>query len=361
MSNATILQRFPTERFKRFGTTSPRITILLMYLILMGLKLGGIFSLKTAMGLTSRLFPFMIWSPISSLLQSVNNLAHGRKKTKATVMIAAISLSAVIGGLLGYFVLSHSLFFFPLIRGFLGATIFSPILLSLCMLTGSLLAHTMNMKPWEGAVAGIVAGLFASISLLLMSIQIPLIVDVVYISGISLAFITSIVAKQSLRAYYKYQYGHSNADGYQMDRAEHAQNVFEEEQSKRFGVSQSDFKKLTTYCKDQIQVIKNQAFFYQSPDNESPHQEKSNSFKDIYHGLMNPKSNPEDIKSIKELLNVSARSSLKSDTYKFRYTLKLLDASSRTLRSDLSSRTFFHQTHLHPGIDDTLVAPFLKT
>ena len=354
-----VLQRFPTEKYKQLSTRSWPLLTLSMLLMLASLNFLNYVSLITALSYAGLVMPFIVWAPISAMMTSINNVTHERKMTKAVVMIAAISLAAVVGGLLGYFGLSQSLFFIPIVIDFLNACIFSPFIFSLCTLTGSLLAHATNRNPRDGAYQGAQVGLLAPITVLFIHLRIPFIFDVVCMCGLGLAFITSIVAKQSLRAYYKYQYGHSNADGYQMDKTENAQNTFIAEQAQKFNVSELAFKNLINYCKHKIGAIKKQASFYQVPDHESPDQEQSNSFKDIYHGLMNPKSRIEDRVSVKELLRdtIHIHYLIKPDPI---LELKLKSATYRTIHSDLFLRTLFHQHQIDTTFEKAYIEPFMS-
>ena len=355
MSNIMILQRFKTEKFKRFSNQSGPMMILLSGLMLTGFNLVGILSLKQIISITGLFFPLIVRSPIAAIVTSVNNLAHERKMTKAIFMILAISCGAAIGAEIGYFLLSHSLFYIPWIRGFINACRLSPILISIGMLTGILRSHaTDNIQ----ARSGFYLAMLASVILLFLPIEIPLIVEVVFICSASLAFITSIVAKQSLRAFYKYQYGHSNADGYQMDKTEGEQQIFITQQAIKFNVSEGAFKDLINYCRKKIQDIKQEASFDEKLDHESPDQAKTNSFKDIYYGLMNPKSSAEDTAAIKTLLLSSTISDISTPS-------PLLSAinlpSKEFLRSDLFLRTVYHQTNVYPGIEDVYITPFMHS
>lgn len=196
----------------------------------------------------------------------------------------------------------------------------------------------------------------------LLPIPIPFMVDFVFICAASAAFVASIVTKQALRAFTKFRYGHSNAHGYEMGRSETEQQAFIEEQAKKFSVTTEQFKNLITLCREKIQTIKDKATFFE--EFSGTRQPVTNSFKDIYLGLMNPHCTIESANSVKELLKASthaavseARSSPSDADMSWS---KEFTTTSAVLRSDLHVRTLYYQAHISPGIQEDAISPFLR-
>jgi hypothetical protein len=354
MPKATILQRFPTEKYKRFWyPTRPFFTIGLG-LFLSGIGFIGLLPMSWALWLAAAFaFDDLPLTPIMSMVTAINNLAHERKQFKSATMIIIVSLSIIAGGLIGFFVLSQLPVFLTLITGFIDATSCSPILISFGAIAGGLLAHFTNrISPFVGMSSGVLI-------MSLLPIPIPFMVDLVFICAASSAFVTSVVTKQALRAYTKFRYGHSNADGYEMDRSETEQQVFIEEQAKKFSVTTEQFENLITLCRGKIQSIKDKATFVE--EFGGTRQPITNSFKDIYHGLMNPHCTVENVKSVKELLKISTdtavNGAVSSHSDADMIWMKAFTASA-VLRSDLNVRTLYHQAQISPGINEEAIRPF---
>lgn len=352
--NNIILQRFPTEKYKRFWyPTRPFFTIGLG-LFLTGLGFIGLLPISWALWLAA-VFAFddLPLTPIMSMVTAINNLAHGRKKFKSAIMLIAVSLAIITGGLIGFFVLSQFPVFLTLITSFIAATSCSPILISFGAIAGSVLAHFTNkISPFVGITMGILV-------MSLLPIPIPLMVDLVFICAAGSAFVASIVTKQALRVYTKFRYGHTNADGYGMDLSATEQLVFIEAQANKFSVTTEQFTKLITLCREKIQAIKSKATFFE--EFGGTRQPVTNSFKDIYHGLMNPHCTIDDIKSVKELLKISGTAevrraiALHSDQ---EIAMMKGFTTSGVLRSDLDVRTLYHQAQISPGIEEEYISQF---
>ena len=256
MANPAVLQRFTTEKYKRFWYPTRPLFTLLTGFFLAGLGVIGILPISWALYLSAVLaFDDLPLTPIMAVLTAANNLAHGRKTTKAVIMITTISLAALTGGLLGFFVLSQLPTFMLIISGFIAATSCSPVLISIGAVVGSLIAHFSNkISPFMGIILGTL--IFSC-----LPIPIPLMVDVVFVCAAGLAFVSNIVAKQGLRTYYQYRYGHSNADGYGIDKEPEQINVDLKSQAAKFNVEQYAFTRLLNHCKNQVSLIKSQATF----------------------------------------------------------------------------------------------------
>ncbi len=350
MANPAVLQRFTTEKYKRFWYPTRPLFTLITGFFLAGLGFVGILPMSWALYF-SAVFAFddLPLTPILGILTSANNLAHGRKITKALVMITATTLAALTGGLLGFFVLSQLPAFMLAINSFIAATSCSPVLISIGAVTGSLIAHFSNkISPFLGIALGAV--IFSC-----LPIPVPLMVDIVFVCAATLAFVSNIAAKQGLRAYYQYRYGHSNADGYSIDKHPDKIEEFTKSQADKFGVTPKAFSSLLTHCKEKVHGIKSKATFLEEFTNTR--QPRSNSYKDIYFGLMNPSATKEDIASIKTLIENSRPVVLR----KFKEEAKLDLTSSGTLRNDLKLRTEYHQYKIGVGIPSELIEPFMPS
>ena len=355
MQNKTVSRLFPTDRYKRFWyPTRPFFTLGLGF-FLAGLGLVGLLPMSLALWLAGAFaFDDLPLTPIMSMIGAINNLTHGRKKLKSATMIIIVSLAIIAGGLIGFSILSQSSFFLTLIVGFIAATNCSPILISFGAITGGLLAHFTNrISPSTGIMIGVFIMSF-------LPIPVPLIVDLVFVCAAGTAFIASIITKQILRAYSKFRYGITNADGYEMNRLATEQQVFIEEQAKKFSVTSEQFITLITLCREKIQIIKIKATFFEAYIGTQ--QPVTNSFKDIYHGLMNPSCTVDDVRSVKELLKISTSTEVKavisSSSEMEINTIKKFTPDG-VLRSDLDKRKFYHQAHIFPGIEKDFIQPFI--
>ena len=359
MSYPNRSKAYPTDKYKRFYyPTRPLFTVMLG-LSLLSLGLIGLLPISWALWLSAAFaFDDLPLTPIMAFVTSVNNLINGRKQTKALIMITSIILASIAGGLLGYFVLSQSAAFMAYTTAFIEATTCSPIFISIGAIIGGLFAH---LSKKCGSFIGIALGVL--IASLIPPTIVPLMVDVVFMSAAAGAFITSIAVKQSLRAYYKFRYGDSNADGYNINRGQVDQTAFIDVQANKFGVTPAEFLKLTQYCKDNINDIKaNASFFEEFAGNRTL---ASNSYKDIYHGLMNSNATREDIDATKHLIMESsevsitlAQGGLTSDPNEIR----LLTTTSELAKP--KRRLLYHQLWLvkdekGKGIPEDTIIPFL--
>ena len=254
MTNPTILQQYPTEKYKRFWYPTRPLFTFVLGVFLASLGYIGILPMGWALWLSAAFaFDDLPLTPIMGIITSINNLAHGRKQTKAIVMISSIILATISGGLLGFFVMSQLPGFMTGITGFIAATSCSPILISIGAITGGLLAHKTNkFSPFTGIILGVTVASFVPFPVSIM-------VDTVFICAAGLAFVSSILVKQSLRIYYNYRYGNTNADGYQMNKPLAEQNDFIKQQATKFNVPVDAFEKLIRHCMQKIRDVKNKA------------------------------------------------------------------------------------------------------
>ena len=187
MTDPAILQQYPTEKYKRFWYPTRPLFTMAQGLFLASLGYLGILPIGWALWLSAAFaFDDLPLTPIMGMITSINNLTHGRKQTKSIVMISAISLAAISGGLLGFFVLSQLPVFMAIITGFIAATSCSPILISIGAITGGLLAHKTNkFSPFTGIILGVTVASFVPFPVSIM-------VDTVFMCAAGLAFVSSI-------------------------------------------------------------------------------------------------------------------------------------------------------------------------
>lgn len=110
-----------------------------------------------------------------------------------------------------------------------------------------------------------------------------------------------------MRLYYKYYYGDTNADGYNIAKNPTELREFIETQSRKFGITPQDFQALSAECRKRIKEVKKVdsiSTFWKEYMGELGH--ISNSYKDIYHTLWDAKlNNPKEIKEAKIMISRS--------------------------------------------------------
>lgn len=348
-----ILEQFPTEKYKRFWYPTRPLFTLCWGLLIAGLGFIGILPLSWAVWFAAAFaFDDLPLTPITAMFTAVNNLMQGRKTLKAIVMITAISLAIIGGGLLGYFVLAQTPFAVKLIVDYISLSSCSPILISLGAMLGAYAAHaTHKISPFMGFGLGIIVASWIPFSP-------PLIVEIVFLSAASCAFVTSMLTKQALRAYFKYAYGESNADGYEQARSPEEQDAFIVEQAKKFDVTPEEFQKLAAHCKEKASVYKSEASILEEFMGQRNY--VTNSFKDIYHGLMNPRLTPAAAIITKNLIANSQLAAI-DNTTETRATVDMHFAWGTFFREGVSARTLGHQIKIAQGggLDAEMVRPFM--
>lgn len=359
-------QRFLTIKYKRFWyPTRPFFTLGLGF-FLASLGWIGILPLSWALWAAAAFaLDDLPMTPIIAVMTASNNLFHGRKTLKAQVIISTITIALIIGASLGFFVFAQMPAIVAGVTQYIALTSCSPILISIGAILGGYMAHiTHKINPILGMVLGITLMSFAPIT-------IPLIVEIVFISSASFAFITSIASKQALRFYFKYQYGHSNADGYNQARSLEEQQIFIESQANKFAVEKQAFENLTQFCQNRVSTIKDMSSILTELMNGRTG--ISNSYKDIYHGLMKPELTPEDIVSVKTLIVDSAVAPIippgvdVSNSLLLKFILAAARVLSVTIVSTtnpdnytLESKTTMNKVMLSMGggLDESLTRPF---
>lgn len=350
---------FLTNKYKRFLNSNGILYFLVEELFWAILCLIGILPTAWLSWLLARSFNKLMATPIWQLFSSINNLMNERKQFKSIVMLTILCLSMVVGGLLGYFILFQSSLFMGNITTFLTQISSPPAITFFGAMIGNVIATLSNkIPPFIGVLLGTMMGSY-------LPITIPLILDVVFVSALTTAVITGFVTKQLLRIHYKNHYGSANADGYELNRSLDEQNEFIANQAQKFNVHVDEFKTLTTYCRDQIQKIKKGANFFE--EYCDIRRLKTNTYKDIYHQLMNPKiEDKADIEQAKKLLKLSSATKILEDTKDLgsmtRKEIKYLPSffvGFHLKKTGEEMRILTHQLFLDDGIEDNMIRPFL--
>lgn len=332
-----IFKRFPTERYKRFWYPTRPLFTLFFGLFLTGLGFLGLAPLSWALWFAAAFaFDDLLVTPITAMFTAINNFLQGRKTLKAMVMIAALTVAIIAGAGLGYFVVAQSPFAVKLITDYITLSSCSPILISLGAILGAYVAHaTHKISPFMGFAFGIAIASFIPFSP-------PLLVEILFLSIATCTFVTSVVTKQALRAYFKYRYGESNADGYEMARSPEKQAEFIQGQAEKFGVTTEQFQQLTQHCKERVATIKSKASFV--VEFTGARNYVTNSYKDIYHGLMNSKLSPDDVIIVKELINHST----------------LAAENNTPLKRTMADSHFIYGTFFHYPVEERILGHQFK-
>jgi hypothetical protein len=368
MSDPNVFRRFATERFKRVNSLTSPLFDMAVFLTLAIVFAIGLCTFKLAFNLAALYFYIFIPNSLTVLARkAIDNLINERKQTKARVMLLTIAASLLLGGLLGYFVLSKvSLFLdFVCIGGL------SPILISCVMLSVYHLEDLLK-KTKLGFIPFLVI-YFCILIIPFSSAVVPLMLDVVFASAVSVAFVASLIAKQALRFYHYYNYGHTNADGYEINRSKIEQEQFMEQQAQNFYVNTNAFKALVEECRKKIIQAKSRPNNFDAAFHVTK-KEAANSFKDIYFALMRDTTSTTTSTStstnyyvITALLRQS-RQSVIAERFLKRTSRLRTEITHRKLSDDLVYRHFdvdlytedYHQPNIFPGLPDRLIEPFLS-
>lgn len=347
-----ILQRFPTEKYKQFShQTRPFFTMATGFFLL---ALGWLHIVNFAV-ISWLLAAFVLdnvaLTPIMSALRAINHLANGRKKTKSIVILIVVALALCLGSGLGYYLLAQYPFIATLFSNYIGLTGCSPFLISMGAILGGYFSHaTHKVSLFWGIFIGSCLGSVAYI-------PIPIALEVIYFSAVATAFFATVIAKQSLRLYYKLTYGHSNADGYNMDRNPMEQRQFIIEQAQKFEVSPQAVAMLAEHCQKRIAEVKKDASFWD--EYMGYRSQITNSYKDIRLGLLNPTASSEEISETKYLV---ANSHLPPafNTPENKQKVSAMFRSGTLFAPDLELRMWAHQFKISESglMDVRLLSPF---
>ena len=347
-----ILKRFPTEGYKQFSHQTRPFLTMAMAVFLIAL---GWFQIVNFVVIAWLLAAFVLdnvaLTPIMSALRAFNHLANGRKKLKSIVILAVVALALVSGAGLGYFGLLHTPAVVGFFTNYIALTGCSPFMISMGAMAGAYFSHsTHKLSLFWGIFLG-------SCCVSLLPILVPVAFEVVYFSAVAIAFFATLIAKQSLRAYYKYYYGHTNADGYSLAKNPTEIREFSITQAQKFGVSTSQFLVLTQQCQTRIAETKRDASFWSEYMNYRSN--TTNSYKDIYFGLMNPTPSAEDIKEMKYVI---ANSNLPtaSNTVENKKKVTTMSRLGTFFAPDVELRTLAHQFHISESglLDPNLLNSF---
>ncbi len=347
-----ILQRFPTEGYKQFSyQTRPFFTVT-MAAFLLGLGWFHIVNLALIYWiLAAFVLDNVALTPIMSALRAINHIYYGRKLLKSKVILAAVVIALVLGAVLGYFVMAPLLSKFLL--DYIALTGCSPFLISMGAMLGGYISHATHKIPlfWGIFLGSCVASV--------IFIPIPIMVEVVYFSAIAVAFLTTVATKQALRLYFKKYYGHTNADGYDLARPVREQEDFAKAQAEKFNVSLKQFYALTEHCQKKITAVKQDATMWEEYMNTRIH--TTNSYKDIYHGLMNPRLTPESIAEVKHMIEYSNLPP-ELNTVENRKVVTIALRTGTFFNPNLEQRTMVHRFNISDsgGLDPNFLTAFRK-
>lgn len=344
----TIAQRYPTEGYKRLWyPVRPFMSVMIACVVLSLCWLGLLSFLPALMAILFFTLDDIIATPILSLYKGLNHLFEGRKQIKATVMLIAVGLALVLGGFAGGYLLTHLPALAHFVGEFFSVLKISPLLISLSGFLGLGLAQvTQKTSASLGFGLGLCVAFF-------IPIQFPLMIEAIYFSMIISAYIVSVITKQVLRGYFKLSYDHTNADGYALTRSPKQRTQFIEDRSKKLDMSVEEFVTLTEHCREKVTKIKKNATLWQ--EYMGIRTGMSNSYKDIYHGLMRSSLDPQEIQRVQHVMKMS------------RPPIKLSQedknmafwASIVGYFPDARSRDVLHQYQLHEcgGVDESVLKP----
>lgn len=354
MSDISIIfRRFPTERFKRFWYPSRPLMILALGFFFLVLGYTGVLSMSWSLWAAAAFaFDDLPMTPILAVATAFNNYLEGRKQFKAIMMLSAILLGLALGGALGWYAWVHMPMVVTVISNYIVMTGCSPLLISTAGILGGVVAHMTKKMP---AIWGFILGITLAGW---VPLPVPLFFEVLFISMVTSAFIASIVAKQGLRFYYRWQYGHSNADGYEMARQSSKQDSFVEKQAALFNVNAEQFRNLTNQCRERISEIKQKATFLEEMNQER--QYKTNSYKDLYQVLMNPTLEKTEVEEPKRLIELTLRKPY-DDNFKHRSAVAIMRMGGIFYHPNIETREMVHQfiTTDRGDLSPHLLEPFL--
>lgn len=347
-----ILKRFPTERYKQFShQTRPFFTMATAFFLIALGWLQIVNFVVIAWTLAAFVLDNVALTPIMSSLRAINHLANGRKRLKSLLILIVVALALISGTGLGYFVLMHSTWVTAFFTNYIALTGCSPFLISMGAMAGGFVSHATHKIPLFWGI--LIGSCLASV----IYLPIPIAFEVVYFSAIATAFFATVIARQSLRLYYKVYYGHTNADGYGIDKNPTEQREFVNHQALKFAVTPTQFSALTSQCKTRISETKRDASIWNEYMGYRSY--TTNSYKDIYHGLMNPTLSEEDVVEIKHLIvnsNLPTVSNTPENKKKVFNMLRL----GTFFAPNAELRSMAHQFNIADAgvIDPSLLAPF---
>lgn len=212
--------------------------------------------------LTDFVFNLLFLTPYLHLRRSIDNILVERKLIKGIFSISAIALGAIGGVRYSAYLMSH----FPLYYDFLSSITSIGFYSILFMIAGEMVSRITNrVSSNKASVVGWLLGTAtALISIKMdMPIQIPENIFGAIVSAGVFAFAGSVISKFSLKAYYKYRYGRTNADGegaFYDHRVPDGSHVLDEKQAQVFGVSANDVRRLRQVCLNLLDKLKIQKY-----------------------------------------------------------------------------------------------------
>ena len=150
----------------------------------------------------------------------------------------------------------------------------------------------------------------------------------------------------------------------QCARSPEAQAAFINQQAQKFQVTPEEFQQLATHCKGRIASIKHNANFFQEFGGERTY--ISNSYKDIYHGLMNPRLTDTDVLMVKDLIAHSELpGEIQSDPQRKQTERAFIQAHflfGSFSNEGVEKRTLGHQFKIEEGggLEPEKIEPFIR-
>jgi len=336
-----ILSAFFTDQYKRFAYPSRSwfsIALAGVYTLLIFFSPIPLFLMALAIACSfSDDIPL---TPIMSIITAINNLRFSRKTFKAKVMLVAVGLAVIAGGLVGFFVFVQSPVLVALLTGYIAITYSSPLIMMLGAIIGGLFAHsTRKMSAFWAVTLGLVIGSMLPIAL-------PIAVEMIYIFIALFAFIASVITKQALRFYFYYQYGASNADGYLIDSLSSTQEAFVNSQAHLLGIKPNELILLTSECRNKIAHIKEHATLWQELSGQR--RSLTNAYKNIYHALMRPDLSVTEVPEIKKMIANSNLDSLTNSSANKKFIKKAI-ATGHLFQFVGRERQLVHQFQIAEG------------
>ena len=348
-----ILLRFPTERYKQFAYQIRPFVTIAMSIVLFALGWFHIVNFAViAWIMAAFVLDNVALTSIVSVSRAVNHLVNGRKQIKAVVMLVMVSLALATGAGLGYFIFSHMPVVIAAFTNYISLTGCSPFLISMGALLGGYVSHATHKIPlfWGIFIGSCIASV--------IYFPITIAFEVVYFSALAAAFFATIIAKQSMRLYYKTNYGHTNADGYNIAKNPIELREHIHSQAAKLGVSARELEALAGEMRVRIDRTKRESSFWDEYMDNRTH--ITNSHKDIYHLLMSSKLATDEEK--REAKYVIANSNLPSEhkTPENKAKIKRMLRLGTFFDPNLSVRTRAHQFEIDEAgsLEPSLLQPF---
>jgi hypothetical protein len=275
-----IFKLFPTQKHTRiFYPIRPLFTLSLS-LLLAGLGIIGLLPLSWGLWLAMMVGSDDLFvTPFFRLIQSCENLGNKRKQAKSILSIIAI-IGGLAGGItLGIFIWYHV----PVVAAFITSLTLksgtSATLNALCMTLGALIGRVYK----KNTMLCILAGLMLATCL---PVTVPLAIECVFTLALATTFVSTILIKYALQAYYKIRYGHTNADGYAFNY-QTTESAADQAAAQNLNVTAQEVQTLRVVCMKGAAGVRKRC--HAGHGLTGTDAQLKNSFKDIFHLLIQAK------------------------------------------------------------------------